>query len=76
MKWLLILYFANGAQATYLHPFRTQAECEIAQSIATARYSICEALHPDRAPRLVASNCAPESVSHRATVRLIHPSKE
>lgn len=65
MKWLLILYFANGAQATYRHPFRSQAECEIAQSIATARYSICESLHPGRTPRLLASNCVAESGARR-----------
>lgn len=65
MKWLLILYFANGAQATYLHPFQSQAECEVAQSLATARYAICEAMHPGRVPALVGTNCVADPGARR-----------
>lgn len=60
MKWLLILYLANGAEITYRHPFQSRDACEIAQSIVTTRYRIRESMNPGRVPALVATSCRME----------------
>ncbi len=65
MKWLLVFYLANGANVTYRYPFPSRAECEVAQSLATARYQICEAMHPGRVPALVATNCVADPGARR-----------
>lgn len=59
MKWLLILYFSTGAQATYRTPFDSLDQCEIARSLAESRQTIYESLSPNTAARLVYASCAP-----------------
>lgn len=65
MKWLLVFYLATGAEVTYRHPFPSRAEGEVAQSLATARYAICEAMNPGRVPALVGTNCVADPGARR-----------